>query len=64
MCGEEKIYLNESEVSQLTGIAKQTLRNWRSLRRGMKYCKCGKCVRYLRSDVIEFMERNKIEPTC
>lgn len=55
-------YLKESEVSEITGLSVFTLRNHRHLRKGIPYCKVGKSVRYLESDVLGFMEDNKIHP--
>lgn len=54
------MYLSEKEVSQITGIAKQTLSNKRSMRRGIPYIKVGRLVRYNMNDVVEFMESRKI----
>ncbi|HPD57610.1 MAG TPA: hypothetical protein PKW17_10260 [Smithellaceae bacterium] len=57
----KKRYLNEHEVSQLTGIAVSTLRNDRHLRRGFPYLKIGKrSVRYITSDVVREMEKKRI----
>jgi predicted DNA-binding transcriptional regulator AlpA len=57
----KKRYLNEHEVSQLTGIAVSTLRNDRHLRRGFPYLKIGKrSVRYITSDVVREMEKIRI----
>jgi len=53
-------YLSEKEVSQITGIAKQTLSNKRSNRAGIPYIKVGRSIRYNMDDVIEFMESRKI----
>ena len=54
-------YLQEKEVSKITGIALSTLRNYRAARRGIPYTKYGTAVRYKYSDVIEYMETHKIE---
>jgi len=56
----KKRYLNEFEVSDLTGIAVSTLRNDRHLRRGFPYLKIGKSIRYLTTDVIGRMEKRRI----
>lgn len=55
-------YLNEKQVSEMTGRALSTLRNDRHLRRGMPYLKIGKSIRYSQSDVITWMEERKITP--
>jgi hypothetical protein len=57
----EKKYLTEKQVSEITGRALPTLRNDRSARKGIPYCKIGKSVRYPLDAVIEFMERHRIQ---
>ena len=56
-----KQYLSEREVSKVTGLAIQTLRNWRHRRRGFTYIKIGRCVRYDPEDVEAFMQNKKIK---
>lgn len=53
-------YLTEKDVSEITGIALSTLRNHRSLRKGIPYCKIFRSIRYSASDVQSFMENHKI----
>lgn len=57
-----KPYLNEKEVSALTGRAVATLRNQRHLRKGFPYLKIkgGRAVRYKTSDIIDNMESVRI----
>jgi hypothetical protein len=54
-------YVNEKEVSRITGRAIQTLRNDRHRGHGIPYVKIGRAVRYRLSDVIDFMENRKIK---
>ena len=54
-------YIDEKQVSEITGRALPTLRNDRHNGRGIIYCKIGKSVRYCFDDVIEFMESRKIK---
>ena len=54
-------FVNEQEVSKITGLSVATLRNWRSMGRGPVYAKVGKSVRYQISDIKEFMEERKIK---
>lgn len=57
----KKPFLNEQEVSALTGRAVATLRNDRHMRRGFPYLKVGKrSVRYKLKDVVDTMESNRI----
>jgi len=54
-------YLNERQVSKITGRALSTLRNERSKKTGISYSKIGRSIRYNINDVIEFMESRKIK---
>lgn len=38
--------LSESELSEITGVAVQTLRNWRCTRQGPPFYKLGRAVKY------------------
>jgi predicted DNA-binding transcriptional regulator AlpA len=53
-------YIDEREVSRMTGRALPTLRNDRHKGRGIPYAKIGRSVRYSVDDVISFMEKRKI----
>lgn len=53
-------YLTEIEVSRMTRIAVQTLRNNRFRRRGIPYRKVGRSIRYRLDEVVDFMEARKI----
>ena len=57
-------YVDEREVSRITGLALSTLRNARSTGRGpcIPHLKIGRAVRYSLIDVIRYMEERKIEP--
>ena len=58
-------YLKEKEVSELTGIAIQTLRNQRALKHPdtMPYIRIGKkIIRYDSRDVLRFMDDHKVNP--
>jgi len=60
---ESPRWLNEKEVARITGIALQTLRNWRCRGVGFPYSKVGPkgtMVRYLYDDVIRVMNERKI----
>ena len=58
-------YLTENQVSSITGIPIPTLRNQRHLCKGIPYYKLtdSRHVRYKYSDVISYMESNRIDPT-
>ena len=58
----KNIYVPERDVSKITGVAIQTLRNDRHLGRGIPYVKVGRSVRYFLPDVYGHMESLKIQP--
>lgn len=60
---EEPRWIDEKKVSEIIGVAVQTLRNWRFQRVGIPYSKVGKgrMVRYRLDEVIHFMEERKIQ---
>ena len=55
-------YLNEHEVSKITGRAVPTLRNDRCQCKGLPYVKAGRSVRYSLRDVLTWMEKRKVVP--
>lgn len=54
-------YLNEKQLAEITGMALSTIRNHRAARKGIPFVKMQKSVRYDLSDVIAFMDSNKVE---
>ena len=57
---DQKKYLTEKQVAEITSRALSTLRNDRFLNRGMPYIKIGKSVRYNLQAVINYIESRKI----
>jgi hypothetical protein len=54
--------LNDKNAAKYVGLACQTLRNWRCMRKGPPYLKMGRSVRYLTNDLDDFMAKNRINP--
>lgn len=54
-------YIDEKEVSRITGLALPTLRNDRHRGRGIPYIKRNRSVRYRLDDVISYMESHRVE---
>lgn len=50
------------EAAALLGIAPKTLANWRSRNFGPAYIKLPKGVRYLKSDLVQWLEDGKVTP--
>ena len=55
-------WLTESEVSEIIGVTRATLQNWRWRGVGLPYSKFMRSVRYKESDLYEYMESGRIEP--
>jgi len=55
-------WLTESEVSELIGVTRATLQNWRWRGVGLPYSKFMRSVRYKESDLYAYMESGRIEP--
>ncbi len=55
-----KMYLKEREVEVLSSIPTRTLQGDRYYKRGIPFIKKNRSIFYKLSDVIEFMENNKI----
>jgi predicted DNA-binding transcriptional regulator AlpA len=54
-------YVNEKEVSRITGLGLPTLRNYRHIGKGPTYSKIGRSVRYELADVVAYMEERKVK---
>ena len=53
--------IKEKMVSELTGMSLATLRNHLWLGKGIPYIKIGRSVRYLESDVQNFLDQLKVQ---
>ena len=52
---------DEKKAAPFLGVKSGTLRNWRYQKKGPAYIKCGKAVRYTESDLIKYIERQRVE---
>ncbi|MGA7878912.1 MAG: helix-turn-helix domain-containing protein [Desulfoferrobacter sp.] len=53
------------QVSERTGFSTQTLANWRSLKKGPKYKKIGRLIKYPATEVFDWLEKfDTIETKC
>lgn len=53
---------NEHEAARFLKKSVQTLRNDRCSRKGPAYLKLGRCVRYRVTDLIDYLEKHRIDP--
>jgi hypothetical protein len=59
----KKVWVDEREVSAMTGIKVQTLRNWRCQSKGLPYSKvAGRSIRYHLADVETYFKQSRIDP--
>lgn len=53
--------LSETEAAQLFGISRCTLRCWRSQRKGPRYYKAGRTVKYRAEDIDAYLVGQPVE---
>lgn len=53
--------MNELEAAEYLGLAPTTLRMWRTQKRGPKYHKTGRTVRYARKDLDSYLESSEVQ---
>ena len=58
----EKTIGNDVWASEILGVSKSTVRNWRSQRRGPAYRKIGRRVVYTLDDLNAYMQKRRIDP--
>jgi len=56
------IVVTDVQASEILGLSKQTLRNWRSQSRGPAYSKLGRRVIYAVQDLERYRDRNRVDP--
>jgi excisionase family DNA binding protein len=54
--------LTETEAAARLGLKVPTLRAWRSQGRGPAYIRLGRAIRYLPTDIDEFLQSNRHRP--
>jgi excisionase family DNA binding protein len=53
--------MTEQEVARRLGLSVATLRAWRLRRRGPRYVRFGRAVRYLASDIERFVRASAVD---
>ncbi len=54
--------VTEIEAAEFLGLAVATLRQWRHRRKGPKFHRFGRAVRYLTSELDDFVRRSTVVP--
>ena len=60
---DEEILMDTRQAAEVLKISPKTLERMRVEGRGPAFAKIGRCVRYRKSDVLDFIERNVFEST-
>lgn len=60
MTADDLKTVDEKGAAEILGAQVKTLQSWRWGKRGPKYLKVGRLVRYRLSDLAEYMERQTI----
>jgi excisionase family DNA binding protein len=55
--------LTEREVADMLGLSVATLRAWRHRGKGPRFLRLGRSVRYLASDVADFVRASAVDTT-
>ena len=53
-------YLDEKQAAKVLGFSRSSMSNWRCGGRGPRYVKRGRSIRYLLSDLLEWMEQGRV----
>jgi predicted DNA-binding transcriptional regulator AlpA len=57
---EQPILLTDTEVSKILRQSRQTLANLRSVGQGCPFIRLGRSIRYLESDVQEYIKKSRV----
>ena len=61
--GENSMKLiNEKQAAEMFGCTASTFRKWRLQGKGPAFCRVGRLVRYSESDLLAYLEDNRVEP--
>ncbi len=61
MTTQNKEWLTPKEVNKAFLFSTSTLAKWRMDNKNLPFSKMGKYIRYKRSDILAFIESNKVE---
>lgn len=61
MAGEQTKVLTEHVAAELLGLSVTTLRAWRHQKKGLRFVRFGRAVRYLQADIERFINEHVVE---
>lgn len=53
---------DEAGAAEFCGVARSTLRNWRSLRQGPPFLRLGRRIRYRLADLDRWLAQHRVDP--
>lgn len=59
----EMAMLTETEAAELLNVSVRTLQGWRVRGGGPKFCRYSRLVRYVRADLLAFIEARRVSST-
>lgn len=60
----DQLVYDEHTAAQMLMVQPQTLAAWRSRGQGPAFVRVGRAVRYLRSDLEQFLRAGRVDPTA
>lgn len=60
--GNTDSLMDQDQAAKFLNMKPSTLTTWRALRKGPRFLKIGRSVRYRREDLVEFAEGGIVEP--
>jgi len=61
MSEKQSVAMTEHEVARRLRISAATLRAWRARRKGPRYVRFGRAVRYLQADIERFIQTSLVD---
>ena len=61
MSEQQSVAMTEDEVARRLCISAATLRAWRVRRKGPRYVRFGRAVRYLAADIEQFIRTSRVD---
>lgn len=55
--------LTTQQAAEMLGLSPNTLNQWRNLKRGPRFVKISKCVRYSEAEILSYIEQQTRERT-
>ena len=64
MADQPKAAISESEAARVLGVSAACMRRWRREKRGPRYFRAGRLVRYFHADIERWAAANSTDPAA